>query len=302
MAGVLPLALAVACAGIAVAVPQQPGVNDTPVQPGVSEPADEGRSELGAFGGPDSLDRLRPESRPVPEYTAPAPPVVIEDLHLPEAVEPVAPIAPPPRTLRIGDFTRPVPDEVPEDLLGGVNTTAADIEAALATQGRSIGINPSRSDKIAAATVGGALIGATVVGVPGAAAGALGGGLIGAGIGAGVGFGMGGGTPVLVGPGAAIGAAAGAAVGAAVVGIPAAAVGAVGGGVIGSVVGATAFQGDPGAPASPADPLEALVDDQLANMPCPALPELPPLPDVPLPQVELPQVALPQLPDCPCKD
>ncbi|MFB7876777.1 hypothetical protein ACFC06_16100 [Nocardia sp. NPDC056064] len=338
MAGVLPMALAVACAGIAVAVPVQPGVTDTPVQPGVSEPADEGRSELGTFDGPDTLDRLRPEPRPVPEYTAPAPPIVIEDLHLPEAVEPVAPIAPPPRTLRIGDFTRPVPDEVPEDLLGGVNTTAADIEAAIATQGRSVGINPSRSDKIAAATVGGALLGATVVGVPAAVAGGVVGGAAGAAVGTVIGFGVGvagstaatagvaalaaaatgPGAPVVfpavwltespliiaagagaAGAGALIGAGVGAAGGAALAGIPAAAVGAVAGGAIGSVVGATAFQGDPNAPASPADPFEALVDDQLANMPCPALPELP---VVPLPQVALPQIALPQLPDCPCKD
>ncbi|MEV6063749.1 hypothetical protein AB0L62_27440, partial [Nocardia asteroides] len=192
LVGVLPMALAVACAGVAVAVPQ-PGIN--PEQPGVTTPAEEGgRSDLAKFDNPDTLERLtpdRPESRPVPEYTAPAPPIVIEELHLPEPVEPVAPIAPPPRTLRVGDFTSPVPDEVPGDVLDGVNGTAADVEAAIATQGRSIGINPSRSDKIAAATVGGALAGAALAGVPAAAVGAVGGGLIGAGIGAGVGFAVG---------------------------------------------------------------------------------------------------------------
>ncbi|MFD4444907.1 hypothetical protein ACFWPK_34555 [Nocardia sp. NPDC058519] len=192
--GVLPMALAVACAGVAIAVPQ-PGVNVAPVQPGVTteSPADEGgRSDLAKFDGPDTLGHLNPEqSRPVPEYTSPAPPIVIEELHLPEPVEPVAPIAPPERTLRIGDFTTPVPDEVPNDILGDVNGAAANVEAAIATQGRSVGINPSRSDKIAAATVGGALAGAAIVGVPAAAVGAVGGGLIGAGIGAGVGFAVG---------------------------------------------------------------------------------------------------------------
>ncbi|GAD82084.1 hypothetical protein NCAST_06_00010 [Nocardia asteroides NBRC 15531] len=276
LVGVLPMALAVACAGVAVAVPQ-PGIN--PEQPGVTTPADEGgRSDLAKFDNPDTLERLtpdRPESRPVPEYTAPAPPIVIEELHLPEPVEPVAPIAPPPRTLRVGDFTSPVPDEVPGEVLDGVNGTAADVEAAIATQGRSIGINPSRSDKIAAATVGGALAGAALAGVPAAAVGAVGGGLIGAGIGAGVGFAVGaagtaGATAILAGAaaiptagagalptiaggfvaawpiaaattgaGAAIGAGVGAAVGAAALGIPAAAAGAVAGGVLGSGYGAT---------------------------------------------------------------
>jgi hypothetical protein len=278
LVGVLPMALAVACAGVAVAVPQ-PGVTQ-PVQPGINTPApaDEGRSDLGDFDGPETLQKLapeRPESRPVPEYTTPPPPVVIEELHLPEPVEPVAPIAPPPRTLRVGDFTSPVPDEVPDDILAGVNTTAADAEAAIATQGRSIGINPSRSDKIAAATVGGALAGAAIAGVPAAAVGAVGGGLIGAGIGAGVGFAVGaagtaGATAILAGAaaiptagtgavativggfvaawpiaaattgaGAAIGAGVGAAAGAAALGIPAAAAGAVAGGVLGSGYGAT---------------------------------------------------------------
>ncbi|MFG2441454.1 hypothetical protein ACGFQG_01180 [Nocardia fluminea] len=278
--GVVPMALAVACAGVAIAVPQ-PGVNVAPVQPGVTteSPADEGgRSDLAKFDGPDSLGHLtpeRPESRPVPEYPTPAPPVVIEELHLPEPVEPVAPIVPPARTLRVGEFTSPVPDEVPNDILDGVNGTAAGAEAAIATQGRSVGINPSRSDKIAAATVGGALAGAAIAGVPAAAVGAVGGGLIGAGIGAGAGFAVGaagtaGAAAILgaaaavptagagalaaipagfalawpiaaasTGAGAAIGAAAGAATGAAVLGLPAAAAGAVAGGVLGSGYGAT---------------------------------------------------------------
>lgn len=278
--GVLPMALAVACAGVAIAVPQ-PGVNEVPVQPGVTteSPADDGgRSDLAKFDGPDSLGHLtpeRPESRPVPEYATPAPPIVIEELHLPEPVEPVVPIAPPERTLRIGDFTSPVPDEVSDHVLDGVNGNAAEVEAAIATQGRSVGINPSRSDKIAAATVGGALAGAAIAGVPAAVVGAVGGGLIGAGIGAGVGFAVGaagtaGATAILAGAaslptagvgalpaigagfaaafpiaaastgaGAAIGAAAGAAAGAAVVGIPAAVAGAVAGGVLGSGYGAT---------------------------------------------------------------
>ncbi|MFC6011287.1 hypothetical protein, partial [Nocardia lasii] len=180
--GVLPMALAVACAGVAIAVPQ-PGGNVGPVQPGVTAPlaTDEGgRSDLTKPGAPDSLAHLapeRPQTRPVPEYATPAPPIVVEELHLPAPVAPVAPITPPERTLRVGDFTTPVPAEVPDDLLDGAANDAANDEAAIATQGRSVGIDPSRSDKIAAATVGGALVGAAAAGIPAAAVGAVGGGL-----------------------------------------------------------------------------------------------------------------------------
>ncbi|MFD6345213.1 protein kinase, partial [Streptomyces roseolus] len=82
---------------------------------------------------------------------------------------------------------RPTAEQLAARLVVDTPGTAADSEAAIATQGRSVGINPSRSDKIAAATVGGALAGAAIAGVPAAAVGAVGGGLIGAGIGAGVG-------------------------------------------------------------------------------------------------------------------
>ncbi|MFE6863190.1 hypothetical protein [Nocardia sp. NPDC057668] len=51
-----------------------------------------------------------------------------------------------PRTLRVGDFLT----EVPDNILNPVNDAAAGFEAAVATRGRSIGIDPSRSDKIAA--------------------------------------------------------------------------------------------------------------------------------------------------------
>ncbi|MGW5312164.1 hypothetical protein ACWEQ0_20065, partial [Nocardia thailandica] len=202
------MALAVACAGVAGAIPQ-PGIGAPPVQPGLSTPAPEPeRADLGKLDGPDTLERLAPApappTRPMPEPTAPAPPVVIEELHLPEPVEPVAPIAPPERTLRIGSFTNPVPDEVPDDLLDPVNEHAANIEAAIATQRRSIGINPSRSDKIAAATVGGALAGAAAAGVPAAVVGGVAGGLAGAAVGAGIGFGVG---AVTTGTTAAIAAA-----------------------------------------------------------------------------------------------
>src|SRR5690606_6646078 len=126
-----------------------------------------------------SLQPAPPQTRPIPDRSEPAPPIQPQQLHAPQSVEPVAPIAPPPRTLRIGDFTSPVPDEVPNDVLDGVNGTAARAEAAIATGGRSIGINPSRSDKIAAATaagaVGGAVAGAAIAGVPAAVVGGLGG-------------------------------------------------------------------------------------------------------------------------------
>ncbi|MBF6460271.1 hypothetical protein IU433_14615, partial [Nocardia puris] len=192
MVGALPLAIAVACAGTALAdpAPVQPGVTTpsapapapTPEQPGVAAP---NQDNLTGPGPSDDapVQHLRPQQRPAPSPSAPPPPpIAVEDLHLPEPVEPVAPIAPPPRTLRVGEFSTPVPDEVPDDLLGGVNGTAADVEAFIATQGRSVGINPSRSDKIAAATaagaVGGALAGAAIAGVPAAVVGGVAGGAL----------------------------------------------------------------------------------------------------------------------------
>ncbi|MFC9439861.1 hypothetical protein ACFTVM_39115, partial [Nocardia sp. NPDC057030] len=154
IAGALPLAIAVACAGVAVAdpgTPTQPGVTTpsapaaperSPSQPGVTTPNQQGvTGPKPAPADPADTQTLN-YARPMPA-PEPAPPIQPQQLHVPQPVEPVAPIAPPPRTLRIGDFSAPAPNEVPGELLDGVNDAAAGVEAAIATGGRSIGINPT---------------------------------------------------------------------------------------------------------------------------------------------------------------
>ncbi|WP_245718469.1 hypothetical protein [Nocardia miyunensis] len=214
----------------------QPGVTATPVP-------------LPARIGPVAPRYVVPRNfRPVPGTEA-APAIELGNLHAPTPVAPVAPIAPPPRTLRLGAFSTPVPDNVPDTVLGPTNIAAADTEAAIATGLNSVGINAGRSDKIAGLTIagaaGGAVLGATAAGVPAAVVGAIPGAVIGAGVGA-VAGGLVGGTAGVgnvagatagAAIGAGVGAAAGAAAGAAVVGIPAALVGGVAGGIVGGAVG-----------------------------------------------------------------
>lgn len=282
MMGAVPLAVIVACSATAHADPQagQRPPATTPVQPGTAAPESPQHLEspgeplqqpglttpqpgpsAPADSGTGSLDYAVPQgTRPVPQYQS-APPIVPQELHAPVPVEPVAPIAPPPNVLRLGDSTTPVPTEVPADLLDGVNHAAAELEANVATASRSIGIDPARADKIA----GGALLGAAAAGVPGAAIGAVGGGVLGAGVGFAVGVAgtaagagivtaaagiptagvaalpalgaaLAAGIPV-AGAATAVGAGIGAALGAAAVGIPAAAAGGIVGGAAGAQFG-----------------------------------------------------------------
>lgn len=223
----------------------------TTVQPGVTiprpqPPSPQQQSQLADYPVPANF-------RPIPNTRDAAPALDVQSLHAPAVVTPVLPIAPPPRTVRIGDFTTSAPDELPDTVLNGVNGVAADAEARLATGLNSIGVNPTRSDKIAAGTLGGAAIGAGVgaagAGVPAALAGAAAGGLAGAAVGTAVGAGLGV-AAVVVAPGLAaidvpggmaggalIGAGVGAAAGAAAAGIPAALVGGAAGGAAGAAVG-----------------------------------------------------------------
>ncbi|MFE3260551.1 hypothetical protein [Nocardia sp. NPDC059229] len=222
---------------------ERPGPRPSLVQPGVTVP----NRPLPQPQSPSQADYPIPANfRPIPNHEA-APAVDFQTLHAPTAVAPVLPIAPPPRTVRIGEFTAPAPEQLPDTILDTVNGAAADTEAGLATGLNSIGVNPSRSDKIAAGTLGGAAIGAGAgavgAGVPAALLGGAVGGTIGAGVGAAVGFGLGS-AGAVVAPGTApidipggtaggalIGAGMGAVAGAAAAGIPAALVG-------GAVVGA----------------------------------------------------------------
>ncbi|WP_162958093.1 hypothetical protein [Nocardia yunnanensis] len=246
-----------------------PGSRPSSVQPGVASPAgDQDRSgtrpstiQPGVTApnlpkpqleSPSADYPIPANFRPIPNHEA-APALDFQTLHAPTVVTPVLPIAPPPRTLRIGEFSTPAPDQVPDDVLDTANGLAANTEAGLATGLNSIGVNPSRSDKIAAGTLGGAAIGAGLGAVGAGVPAAVIGGAIGAGVGAGIGALTGAaiGTagvalapwlaPIDVAGGAAggalIGAGVGAAAGAAVTGIPAAVAGGAAGGIAGGAIG-----------------------------------------------------------------
>lgn len=273
--GVVPVALVMMTASPAVAVADsagliadQPGVFTGPAQPGTSapppppppdaepEPQAESLSPPTVFYAQPPQVRNDGSSRPAPEFAAPVAPFKIEDLHLPEPVEPVAPIEAPPDTVRVGQWSAPRPDWLPPECAEAINGIAAQAEAQVATALDSIGIEAGRSDRVAGATLAGAGIGgaagAVVAGAPAAAAGAVVGGLVGGTIGgiAGAAVGTVISVPV-VGPvtsgvaGTVLGAAAGAAAGAAVAGLPVAAVGAVAAGTVGAGFGAGVGVGQP---------------------------------------------------------
>jgi|GEM_PF-4767845 len=165
-------------------------------------------------------------TRPIPDGTLA--PVDPSTLHLPDPAAlapPIAPIQAPGGTLRIGSVIVPRPDIIDAPTGAQINTAAAGTEAALAQGLDSAGFAPSRSDRIAADTLGdaatGAMVGSTlsspiastsaligavtgvVVGLPFAPIGLL----IGPVACAAIGYG------VIAAPAAAVGAAIGAAVG-----------------------------------------------------------------------------------------
>lgn len=162
-----------------------------------------------------------PATRPMPTYNYLAPQ---GELHAPEQVAPVAPIEAPPGKLRIGNVEMDAPFDVRE-----INTGAAQTEAQLATFLDSVGVERSRSDRIAAQTLGSAAIGASVANTlasPIAGTSAM--------VGAVAGFISG--IPFLP-IGLVIGPVLGAAIGYAVIAGPAAAAGAAIGGAIGAADG-----------------------------------------------------------------
>lgn len=128
------------------ALPDNPLVTPSPeVEPGVT-PAHPAADVPGAVA-----------ARPVPDQAYLAP---LGELHAPSPVEPVAPITPPDDALRIGNVVMNAPGFDPT----AINEGAAQTEADLATYLDSVGLERSRSDKIAAQTVGSAAIGASVGG------------------------------------------------------------------------------------------------------------------------------------------
>ena len=263
IAGAIPVAITIAFAGagIATAAPEQPGLGGPTSQPGVPdfdavpeapavapEPTPEPPKSYWV-APPVEYDNV--PTRPVPTYdnTEYVAPIQIEQLHLPVAVEAVAPIEAPKDDLRLGDFGGPRPNWMSKEYRDRTVNSAAVIEAQYNTFWRSVGVDANRSDRIAAATIGsaaaGALGGAAAVGVPVAVGGALIGGTIGGNIGTAVGGFV---TAPIAGVGAiptgVAGTAAGAAIGAAVGGIPAALVGGVGGGLAGAAAGTAFGAGD----------------------------------------------------------
>lgn len=187
------------------------------------------------------------QAQPIPEaYRAPEPETV--------PGQPVAPIQAAPDTYRFGAIIGPRPDWLPREEADKINNTSAVLEAQGATFFNSLGIETTRSDRIAAGTTAGVVIGAStgalVAGVPAAVLGAAGGAVIGGVAGAAIMGPVGAITVPIVGavPGAVAGGVAGAgigaAAGAAAVGLPAAVAGAGVGGAIGGVIGAAYGAGE----------------------------------------------------------
>ncbi|MGO4203473.1 hypothetical protein AB4Z09_17325 [Rhodococcus sp. TAF43] len=174
-------------------------------------------------------------------YVAPA---QFEELHLPTYVEPTAPIIAPRETLRLGTYHVAQPNWITDGDLARTNNTSAVIEAEVSTFWRSLGVETTRANRLAAAQIGmgaaGAVTGAAVVG--GVAA--LAGGALGTYVGAVTGLG----TEGLFLPGVGFVTTVGTAVGAATAGIPAAVLGGAGGAVLGAGAGIAVGTGDLGEP------------------------------------------------------
>ncbi|MFJ9364107.1 hypothetical protein ACIRRA_06795 [Nocardia sp. NPDC101769] len=136
--------------------PDQPG-GDQPVQwPAAEAP---NVHPYQGFRIPDNTLSSLQWARPIPEnkYLAP-----LGALHGPVSVAPVPPIAPPPGKLRFGDVQVDSPGWLNRELAIQLNDGAAQAEAGTATFLDSIGMERSRSDRVAGETIGGAVTGAVV--------------------------------------------------------------------------------------------------------------------------------------------
>ncbi|NKS61635.1 hypothetical protein GS493_00945 [Rhodococcus hoagii] len=274
----VPVAATLAFAGVANAAPEQPGVSVDGSQPGVGTPGGEQPGTTAPAPAPEReyVPYYTPiyqdaPSKPVynynygndanysgggrgyysgysenysggysqPVYTAP-----VEDPNVVAVVE--APV----KKFRAGDFIADQTDLLPEKQWNQLNATFADVEAGYGHFWRSVGVDASRADRIAAASVASGVVGAGI----GAAIGAGPGAVLGGWAGGNIGLTMGGfvSLPLNVIPipglpatvivpttvaGTAVGAAAGAALGGAI--------GAVPGAVIGAAIGTATGAGDP---------------------------------------------------------
>ncbi|MDH6679668.1 hypothetical protein M2284_003892 [Rhodococcus sp. LBL1] len=182
-------------------------------------------------------------------------PLQVQDLHLPTYVEPTAPIIAPRETLRLGTYHTAQPNWMTDGDLARTNNTSAVIEAEVSTFWRSLGVETTRANRLAAAQIGMGAAGAVL----GATAGALPGALLGGDIGGKVGMGMGNFFVPGVGwvPGGIAGTAVGAAIGGAITAIPGAVLGGAAGVGFGGAVGA----GDLGEPQPLPDPADKVFRD-----------------------------------------
>ncbi|MEE2035474.1 insoluble domain protein [Rhodococcus chondri] len=263
-AGVVPAtAAAIVAAGTSVA---WAAPVELPSQGGVSTPAPSTQ------GGTTSAPKPAPappakqiywtpppaqqrEYAPLPDYNydtnryerqSTPPPIDPLELRAPQPVTPEPIYIAPPEKIMIGDFHFNQPNWVTDDDRERTNNTAGLIRSDVATFYKSIGVDASRADRVAAAQIGGAFAG----GVAGAAAGAVPGALIGGTIGGIAGAAAGGVLPLPIPvlpeitTGVA-GTAAGAAIGAAVGAVPGAVVGGAVGLAAGTAFGAGDDEGQP---------------------------------------------------------
>ncbi|WP_067562632.1 hypothetical protein [Nocardia acidivorans] len=160
--------------------------------------------------------------------------VDVRELRMPNPAQAadVAPIAAPEGMLRFGDTQIAIPTFLTPEQAAQINETSAGVEANIARTLDSAGFEPSRSDRIAASTVGTAAVGAAVgvgVAAPVEVAGAVMGGFIGAMVG----------TPFAP-AGWVVGPTVGATAAAALIAVPAATIGASIGAAVGAVNGVMA--------------------------------------------------------------
>ncbi|WP_280252388.1 hypothetical protein, partial [Nocardia abscessus] len=179
-AGTVPLVLALVGTGTANAEPDRSvpvnrfdfgALSDAAAQwPGAEAP--NVRPYEGVRIPDDTLSSLQ-WARPLPvhEYLAP-----LVGLHAPAPVAPVPPIAPPPGKLRFGDVQVDAPEWLYREQAIQINDSAAMAEADMATFLDSVGMERTRSDRVASQTMGAAPRGAGGGGGGGGARGGVGGG------------------------------------------------------------------------------------------------------------------------------
>ncbi|WP_430330839.1 hypothetical protein [Rhodococcus sp. ACT016] len=179
-------------------------------------------------------------------------PLQVQDLHLPTYVEPTAPIIAPRETLRLGTYHTPQPNWITDGDLARTNNTSAVVEAEVSTFWRSLGIETTRANRLAAAQIGMGAANAVGAGIAGALIGGTFGGLAGASMWGGTELALPGGEIIFVTNGVA-GTAIGAAIGGVVGAVPAAALGVMAGTMVGA--------GDLGEPQELPDGVRELFND-----------------------------------------